>query len=262
MVSMARRRVGVAFAGVLALVELAAACTQDTPSTQKGCADAPPPATACEAPVEARSAQDAVGVIATLANAVETTTEAVLFDTSRDVHFGETLELGVGDLAGIPGCPTSDETAPCAWFYAERTFHTPTDWGNWQPGRFYPPGVTCAEQGAPSVVPCLRVRIEAGTTLRFQRVHRVNVHRRQVDDEIRLVRACAAPCGRDERRCEASRTCVEAGTAYCLLCERASLQACVCRTACGVAAEGTECKYFRSDDLVGGGRCSSLGECD
>jgi hypothetical protein len=127
-------------------------------------------------------------------------------------------------------------------------------------GTSYPAGVTCAAPSTNGFGGCEQVTIEAGTTIRFQRMHERSPVQLSDWYYVRVVRSCTTNCAEGERRCASSTTCFATGTDFCLLCDSRTAAECACQDACTARPDGTTCEYDISDDQSGTGACSS-GSC-
>jgi hypothetical protein len=186
---------------------------------------------------------------------------------SRDFRATVDNELDVPALrAALKVCdPSSGSSCAEPKFAAEKPFHSAHHGGGaeiFRLGDTYPPGVSCVQPSPGGKLGCWRVKLVAGTVVRFQRAREIFqfggaiIHR-----YVRIVRGCDVPCAPDETRCAASSLCLKRGKDYCVLCEDKREVECACREGCGTKPEGAYCSAITSDDTQMSGGCAA-GECD
>lgn len=77
---------------------------------------------------------------------------------------------------------------------------------------------------------------------------------------VEVIPACEAPCSDTEVACEATHTCWADARDHCAYCLGGSNEACACWDGTAFAADGTECEFFVSGDVIQGGKCQA-GTC-
>lgn len=161
------------------------------------------------------------------------------------------LKEGTTEHCTGPSAPNCTET----WTFdgeVNRTWRAPLVGGD-QPNALLP-GVTCLNRE------CSSIQIDAGTTIRFQRIDDQYPFGGEFHHFVRVVRPSTTSCTTGEMRCRSSTMCL-ALDAYCTLCEGGPADKCACRTGCDVKAAGTQCAYDTSDDTIHAGTCSAEAVC-
>jgi hypothetical protein len=184
---------------------------------------------------------------------------------SRDVRVTTSVVLDSALLRQrSPACTAPVDAGPLAgrcldWLFSPEKPRKFSAAGHVE-GTSYPAGVTCATPSTIGFGGCEQLKIDAGTTVRFQRVHERSPVQLTDWYYVRVVRSCTTSCADGETRCASSTTCFVTGTDYCLLCDGRTAAECACQDACAAKADGTTCTYDVSDDQTGGGTCSA-GQC-
>lgn len=247
----------------LAALSIVGACGSDEDRTVAECTASASAALECEAPLDVATSSDVEREIAKLAEIVDGTTETssgAALRPSRDVRATADVEIDIATLHGAPescttpasGCVetwafSGERTAPIVSFFSAPTTPLPL-----------PSGASCADGER-----CTKLKIAAGTVVRFQRVLEPYRFAQRFSHFVRVVRPCAAECAADELRCGASSTCLSNAKvwskelALCRLCEGKPAAECACRIGCSLRDDEASCSFARSDDVSTSGTCNA-----
>lgn len=221
--------------------------------------DPPAPTSACSVPdrsycdvaLDVATSDEAVAEIVKLAEASGTFVRPPSGEAlrpTRDLHATADIEIAVDDVQRLaPVCAEDAGKCDGPWFTQQMPFPDSR-------GAPWPEGVTCVESD-PTTKRCSKIRVAKGHRVRFQRLALVSHWNRTADHSIRVVAPCAQPCAEGEAWCVASRTCIPVD-GMCTLCEGHPPEVCACRIGCASRAEGDECEYSESEDVLATGKCS------
>jgi hypothetical protein len=221
----------------------------------------------CDAPIDVASADDVLAQISAqpeITEATATHSSGVALRPTRDLHATATLEIDIAPFrAAHPVCQNAPPVPP------QYPGCTETSFSGERPGLYVagPAGTSAPPMNMPAGVACIatdktgctKIKMDAGTTVRFQRASEPYAFMGREPHYVRVLRSCEAPCAGDELRCAASMTCI-ASAAFCVLCEGNAMDRCACRDGCTPKSDGAECSWDSSDDTTTAGTCTG-GAC-
>jgi hypothetical protein len=210
---------------------------------------------ACEDALDVATSEEVLAEIARLAEvsgSLVAPPSGTRLRPSRDLHATADIEIAAGDVQlQSPVCREDEAGCEGPWFTNE-TSYAGVD-ARW------PDGITCVERSGRGEGRCVKIRVARGYRVRFHRLVMVSHWAQQSIHAIRVVRPCTHQCGRGEVLCASSMTCIEENS-MCLFCEGLPQEVCACRMGCGRRADGDECTYDESEDVLFAGKCSN-GTC-